>query len=260
MTIVGLLPSTEPIRVIDSISGGSSEILRGFGYRLSISSAISGDDIWTGPTSTIPIPPDVGEQMQVQSTSDSDDILGTGVRTLHISYIDANGLHQYETINMDGTNPTPTTATDIRFVQEIHGITTGSNLLSEGIITISKLGDADTVYTQIQPQTNQSLNTARMVPASHVLVVRTFNGSSGTAAGGKSADIRLRVTNHGFNLTPRVFHFVDNFLSFNSSTSRTYPDSIIVPELSIVKCTSYTTVAGADVQASWEGVLVPTPV
>lgn len=145
-------------------------------------------------------------------------------------------------------------------VQEMHVITAGSNLLAVGTITISTAGVPATVYTQIGPGTNQSLNTARMVPANKVLLITLFSCSGGAAAGGKSADIRLRSTNHNRLLTPRLFHFIDNALIFNSSAFRPYEKPIVVPSLAIVKCTAYTTVAGADVQASWEGYIIDTPV
>lgn len=260
MTIKGLLPSTEIIKVVDSLSGGESEILRGFGFRSSVSAAAAGDDIWTGTATTLPIPPNAGEQMEVLSTSASDTLAGTGAQKVMIHYIDAAGAEKEEEKNMNGVTPVPTTATNIRFVQEIHVTQAGTGLLAAGIIRIRSIATPTNIYTQIEANTNQSLNTARMVPAGKVLVIRTFNASAGAAAGGKSADIRLRATSHGLILTSRLFHFIDNFLGFNSGTSRQYQDSIIIPALSIVKCTSYASVGGADVQASWEGVLVPTPV
>lgn len=237
----------------------TSTVLRSFGLRLNISVATNGDDIWPGTATTLPIPPDAGEQMQLQSTSASDAAAGIGVQTIHLHYLDNTGTPNTETVTMNGVTPVLTLATNIRFVQEIHTITAGSNLLAVGTITISTAGVPATVYTQIQPGTNQSLNTARMVPAGKTLLITDFNASSGAAAGGKSADIRLRVTSHEGSITPRIFHFADNFLGFSSGTDRKYSSPVLVPSLSIVKCTSYTTAGGSDVQASWEGFLINNP-
>lgn len=260
MVVTGILPSTETPLFTDSISSGTIETLRGFGYRLSISTASAGDDVWPGTATTLPIPPDAGEQMQLVSTSASDAAAGTGAQTIVVHYLDASGNEKEELITMNGVTPVLTVATNIRFVQEMHVITAGSNLLAVGTITISAAGAPATVYTQIQPQTNQSLNTARMVPAGKLLIIEYFNASGGAAAGGKSADIRLRATSHGALLTPRLFHFIDNFLAFNSGTAREYEKTpIFVPAFGIVKCTAYATSGGADVQASWGGKLIPTP-
>lgn len=259
MATTGLLPSIEEQDYTDSISSGTAIGLRGFATRLAVSAAVNGDDIWLGTATTLPIPPDVGEQMQLVSTSASDGAAGTGARTVNIHYIDAAGIMKSETVTMNGVTPVLTVATNIRFVQEIHALTTGTNLLAVGTITISKAGVPATVYTQIQPGTNQSLNTARMVPANMVLLITAFNCTGGAAVGGKVADIRLRATSHERLLIPRIFHFIDNALLFNSSASRIYEKPIVVPSLSIVKCTSYATVGGADVQASWEGFLINTP-
>lgn len=259
MTIKGLVPVTENLIFIDLLSGSSVQVLRGFGFRLGVTAVATGNDIWPGTAVILPIPPDVGEQMQVVSTSASDTAAGTGVRTLAIHYIDALGNQKEENITMNGVTPVGTVATNIRFVQELHTLTTGSNLLSVGTITISTFGAPASIYTQIQPQTNQSLNTARMVPAGMLLLITAFHASNGSSAGAQSMDIRLRSTNHVGLLTPRLFHFIDNFMSFNSSSDRNYTQPIIVPSLGIVKCTAYANGGGSDVQSSWEGVLLPNP-
>lgn len=268
MVLKGLFPNIGEIQhFVDDISGGVAKPLEAVGFRSSISNATNGDDIWTGTAITIPIPPSAGQQMQVVSTSVADDgaPVGTGVLTLDIHYINANGLEKEEYITMNGLTPVPTVATNIRFVQDIHTLTVGTNLAAVGTISISQFGAPTTVYSTITPGMNRALNSARMVPAGKVLIIRSFNMSGGAAAGGKSADIRLRSTSdHGAILpvSPNpVFLVEDNFLSFNSGTSRIYGDNnpIIIPALAIVKCTAFASAAGSDVQASWRGILVPTP-
>lgn len=262
MTFQGLLPlSGTDIKYINSITGKAVTQLRAFGFRSSISAAVGGDDIWPGTAVILPIPPDAGEQMQVVSTSASDTAAGTGAQIVDLHYIDAAGAPKEETITMNGVTPVLTVATNIRFVQEMHVTAAGTNLLAVGTITISKAATPAQIYTQIQPQTNQSLTTARMVPAGKTLIIDSFNVSGGAAAGGKSADIRLRITAHHGVLMPGLFQFKDNYLAFNSGTSRRYDDNpLLAPSLAIVKCTAYATAGGADVQASWTGKLVDNPV
>lgn len=267
MVIKGLLPNIGEVqRFVDDISGGAAQPLEAAGFRSSISNATTGDDIWTGTATTIPIPPSAGQQMQIVSTSANDDgsPVSTGILTLDIHYIDANGLEKEESITMNGVTPVLTVATNIRFVQDIHTLTVGTNLAAVGTISISPAGIPATVYSTITPGMNRALNSARMVPVNKVLIIRTFNASGGAAAGGKSADIRIRTTSHHGILLPvspnPVFLLEDNFLSFNSGTSRIYGDDnpIIVPALAIVKCTAFASAAGSDVQASWRGILVPS--
>lgn len=259
MPLTGLVSITPEIILSDALSSGPAIPLTGFGFRQSISSSINGDDIWPGTTPSLPIPPDAGEQMSMVSTSVADSSVGTGARTVQIRYLDNNGDPKEETITTNGTTVVNTVVTNIRFVQEIHALTAGSDLLTVGTIILFKTGTPSQIYTQIQPGTNQSLNTARMVPNGKILLITEFNCSGGSAVGGKSADIRLRSTSHRGVLIPRLFHFVDNFLAFNSSTHRDYDYPIIIPSLGIVKFTAYTSNAGADVQASWQGILINTP-
>lgn len=262
MSLTGLLPfDGKRIRFTDNISSGEILQLRAFGFRNAISAVVTGDDIWSGTATTLPIPPDAGEQMQAVSTSANDTLAGTGAQKIMVHYIDHNGNEQMEIINMNGVAPVLTAATDIRFVQRMHVIQTGINLFAAGTITISKAATPAQVYDQIQPGTNQSLNTSRMVPAGKTLLIDSFNVSGGAAAGGKSADIRLMITSvHGI-LYPRLFQFQDNFLSFNSGTARRYDENpITAPSFAIVKCTAYALVGGSDVQASWTGKLINNPV
>lgn len=260
MTVTGLIPSIGRIDFIDNIEGGTAQELSAFGFRSNVSAAVNGDDIWPGTATTLPIPPDVGEQMQVVSTSALDNGGDTGIRTLDIHYIDANGEAKEEVITMNGITAVPTVATNIRFVQEIHAMTVGTNGVAVGTITISQFGAPATVYSQITAGFNRSLNTARMVPVNKALIIRSWNATGGASAGGKSADIRLRITAHHGILLPRVFQGQDNVLTFNSGAARIFEPPIVVPAFGIVKCTAYASVGGTDCQASWFGILVPTPI
>jgi len=259
-SIIGLYPiGTTSVDFLDDLSSGKAQLLTGFGTRLNISTAATGDDIWTGTAAVIPIPPDAGEQMTLVSTSDEDGAAGkTGALTVMIHYLNASGLPTVETVTMNGKTPVNTVATNIRFVQEIHVKTAGSNLLAVGTITIYKLGSASTIYNQILPQTNISLNTARMVPSNKICLIWTFNSSAG---GGKAADIRLRVTSHEGILYPKIFIFKDNMMMLDNANARIYRTPRVIPPLGIIKITAFavSAVGGANVQGSWEGILIDVP-
>lgn len=229
--------------------------LRGNGTRLNISSVTNGEDIWEGTASTIPTPADAGEWMTLVSTSIEDDSAGIGIRTVLIDYLDDNGIPRSETVTMDGTTEVNTLATNIRFVQEICALSTGSNGAAVGTISIYKKGFPATVYNIMSPGGNCSLNTARMVPANHILIIRNFSVSGGNASSGKTVDLRLRSTSKDGTLT-QIFHLIDNALVFNSGIFREFSSSQNIPALAIVKVTGYTPLAGQDVQSSWDGYTI----
>lgn len=226
------------------------------GTRLNISSVTNGEDVWEGTASTIPTPADAGEQMTLVSTSASDTSAGTGIRTVLIDYLDSSGNSQLETVTMNGITGVDTVAINIRFVQEIYAASVGSNSAAVGTISIYKKGFASTVYNVITPGNTSSLNTARMVPAGCYLALKIFNVSGGNAATGKTVDLRLRSTSKNGTLTPGIFHIIDNALVFNSGIDHQFPTSHSIPPLSIIKVTAYTSLAGQDVQSSWNGYTI----
>jgi len=259
-SIVGILPLLgNDVDFRDDLSTGKAQLLFGFGSRSNISNASTGDDVWTGTAAVLPIPPDVGEQMTVVSSSVQDGVGGTGILTLGIRYVDAVGVVKEEVITMNGTTPVNTVATNIRFVQELHTKTAGSNNLSVGTVIIYKLGSATTIYNQIEPNTNQSLCSARMVPAGKICLLWGFHCSAG---GGKAADVRIRATSHKGTLFSRLFHFKDNAMLLDNGAERVYRTPRVFPPFTIIKVTAYavSAVGGANIQASWEGILLDTPI
>lgn len=230
--------------------------LRARGTRLNVSAVTNGEDVWEGTASTLPTPADAGEQMTLVSTSANDTSAGTGIRTVFIDYLDNSGVPQSETVTMNGTTEVDTVATNIRFVQEIFAASVGSNGAAVGTISIYKKGSVATVYNAITPGNTSSLNTARMVPLGHILIIRSFTVSGSNAASGKTVDLKLRSTSRGGILAPGIFNIIDNALVFNSGINREFFSSWNIPALAIVKVTAYTSLAGQDVQASWDGYTV----
>jgi len=123
----------------------------GMGERESIGTTATGEDVWRGneltpaPTSTVtvPTPAEAGEQMTIVSEGDADNgATATGALTIRVCYLDAAGAEQEEDVTLDGTTPVNTVATDIRFVNDFHTVTVGSNGVAEGHIKIYKTGTA----------------------------------------------------------------------------------------------------------------------
>jgi len=168
--------------------------INGFGRHTS-AGAVSNQIIW--PDGTFVIPPSAGVQMAIVSTSANDAAAGTGIRQVEVHYLDASLNPQFEIVTLNGLTPVNTVATDIRFVQDVHGHTTGALKLSAGIIAMTNGGNT---YGYIPAGTLRSASSARMVPkGKRMFVVDLAAGaSSGTAAA--AVQIELVATQHDTRL------------------------------------------------------------
>ena len=133
------------------------------------------------PNGVYALPPAIGVQLSIVSTSANDSSAGTGVRTVDLHYLDANLVDQIETITLNGITPVLTVATNIRFVQCMHMVTYGSGKVAAGTITGSVGAQS---YTEISTGKIRCSSSIRMVPMGKRLNVTTIYGgsSSGTAA------------------------------------------------------------------------------
>lgn len=232
--------------------------LRVFGIRLNVAAATNGEDVWEGTASTIPTPAAAGEQMTVKSTSTSDGPdPATGIQVIEIEYLDNNGLAQSETLTMNGTTEVDSVATNIRYIQEICAISVGSNGAAVGTISIYKKGAASTIYSTISPGNNCCLNSSKMIPANNQLRIKNFSVSGADAATGQTINLILRSTSRDGVLTSGIFQPIDSILVYNSGMYREYFTSLTIPAFAIIKVTAYASTTGQDVQASWEGILIP---
>lgn len=265
MTITGLLPATlDSQSYTDDISAGPVDYIATFGFRTAVAIVATGVDIWTGAATLIPIPPLAGQQMSVISTSAQDGVAGTGILTIEIHYIDANGIAKEETVTMNGVAAVNTAALNIRFINDFYALTAGATKAAVGTITIFPVGVPGTIYTQIDIGKTRHINTARMVPKDKVLLIESFDASGASAVGAQSVDVRLRITAHHGILIPvtppnTVFISEDSILVFNSSESANYATPIVAPSLAIIKISAFALVAGQDIQSSWHGKLVSAP-
>lgn len=224
---------------------------RGFGDRLALSTAATGDDVWAGTATTCPIPAAAGEQMTLVSTSANDTAAGSGVRTVDVHGLDHYGNPQTEIVSLNGTTPVNTVRTDWRFIQGIHTNSIGiPYTAAQGVITIYKIGFAATIYNQIAIGTNVSLNSSRMVPNG-----KTFYLAAGhaTAGSNKPVAVRLRATSTLEDTLCDFFQFKDLFLLIDSALSIKYTLPIKFPSLCIIKATAYSATAGGDTSFSYSG-------
>ena len=202
--------------------------------------------------SSINIAPVGGVQMQLASTSPSDGPGGTGIRGVHIHYIDGNGDDADEDILTNGTTPVLTSPLDIRFVQCLHMVAFGSDKAAVGDITLSAGGQ---VYSGIVAGGIRCSSSARMVPAGKRLLVKNISAGavSGTAA---RCEIQLGCTVfEGHDYTEdRILIPVDEWLLKDNSATPLLDMPYAFPAGSVVAL-QVTSDKSATVSASFRGAI-----
>lgn len=234
-------------------------VFEAFGERASIATTSTGDDTWRGAATTIPEPPAAGDLMSVVSSSVNDiDPNGSGARVINVHYLDENGDEQEVSANMNGQNTVDIPVIKMRFVQYIHVTSKGSNGAAVGNIIIHKTGDAATIYNTIIIGTNRSLRAQRMTPNNKTFLLLGWNCSS-SAKSAQDPDLtaRIRSTDDNGVLIPGVYNFKDSAITKNTAPNRDLINSPkIIPSLSVTKITTWTDVAGQNVEGGFYGVLI----
>ena len=203
----------------------------------------------------LPQPPDVGEQMTLQSTSQADNGTSTtGALTVRIEYLDADGVEQTEDVTLNGTTIVNTVATNIRFVNDMYTLTVGSNGVAEGNITIRAFGGAvaTDMYNMIALGGNKSLVPHRMVPLGKTLYLMQWHCAE---ANNKRAVFRLRSTDMNGVIIPGVFCFKDTCYVNGNPSGPLQLDAVPVPALSIVKVSYWASATGGEGSCGWWGYL-----
>lgn len=233
---------------------------RSLGERDSIGNTATGEDLWQGAATTVPIPEQIGTADSIDIVSDdaADTLAGTGVRKVTIDYLDTNWTSQSITINMDGTSNVQVLTDDCRFIQRIYAKEVGSNNAAEGTITIYRRGDSSRIYAQIAIGGNMCLTINRMTPAGHTLYITNWHAGS---SGSSRCAIRLRASAMdgvytGADLNNPVFLFKGTSNLHNSSTHYKFSPPIKVPEKTFIKASVWTSNPGAYVSVGYGGVLV----
>ncbi len=224
------------------------------GERESMGTTAAGEDVWKGSATTIPTPVDAGEQMEIVSSSagDEDGPGGSGIITILLDLILADGTVILETVTMNGNTPVVLANDNVRFVNDMCAVTVGSNGVAVGEITIYKQGSSSTIYSMVAIGNNRAVVPRRMVPINKKLLL---TGWHATEAQNKRVAIRLRSTDHDGILYPGVYCFKDTSYLKQSSSGH-IPLHELIPALSVVKITGWPVVSGAEVGCSWRGILV----
>jgi hypothetical protein len=174
-------------------------------------------EIMVFPGSTVKDPsvaPVGGVQMTLVSTSAQDSAAGTGVRTLRFNYLDANLNPQSEIVAMNGTTPVLTTATNVRWVGDLTGLTFGSEKHAVGDIAVTNAG---TRYKFLDLGARATRSTAFRVPAGKRLIVHSI--FAGANSGSAAAKVQISfVASVIANLDGSVDRFETSGLLFRQGT------------------------------------------
>jgi hypothetical protein len=210
------------------------------------------DDLTQIPNTTV-VPYPNGQQLEIFSSSSNDAAAGTGMQTLEIHYLDSNGFEQNETVTLAGAGTVTTQATDIAFVQWIHGKSVGSGGVAAGNIKLQN--SAGTVYEYVAAGGNQSLSAKYKVPTGKTGYVYGWQ-CSGIS---QRIDVRLRATveRHDRSLIPGVFLFQDICVLKDSTTGYIpFPIPLRMPAGAVVKMSGISSGAAGDSGGQFDVLLV----
>lgn len=209
--------------------------------------------VW--PNGTFIVPPSTGIQMAVSSDSANDTAAGTGIRSVHIHYIQAGTLEEKtEIVTLNGLTPVNTVATDIRFVQCMHMHEYGSLKVSDGNISLKDTGGTNT-YSYIATSAKRCSSSARMVPGGKVGYVMGAVGGSISSTADAGVILRMGTSYfEGHDYTDDSI-LIDNVAIpiQNSSIAYRFPMPLgPIPEGTIIGVLGETDKA-ATIGASWFG-------
>ena len=226
-----------------------AEPFDGFGRRATAgaeANVLWPDGAWVNPVST-------GVQLSVVSTSASDGVGGTGIRSLELHYLDANLAPQSEILILNGTTPVLTAATNIRFMQCMHMDTFGSTKAAVGTITASNGGNT---HSQVSVQRVRCESSMRMVPAGKRLFVTSFSAGSISGTAAASTIISLASSKFGDHdyTADSAFIPLGSFGMQDTTATITIPVPLVFEE-GVIFGMTFVTDKAAIVVGTWFGWL-----
>jgi len=108
-------------------------------------------------------------------------VAGTGLQTLRIAYLDANGAEQVETVSMNGTTPVLTTATDVTAINSITGASFGSTGAAVGAVSVKDLAAA-VIFGTVSAALTQDDAACYRVPVRKKAYIASLDLSAGAVA------------------------------------------------------------------------------
>ncbi len=166
-----------------------------FGRNPDVDGNSAPEDVWNGggdytgqPEGP---PPDVAETVTVVSSSTADADEGTGMRSIRLAGLGADGLIQTEDIVLDGTTPV-TSVMEWYTVTRMYGLTAGSGKTNAGSITTAMSSTTSNVCAVLPAGFAQTQIAAITVPANCEAIIRRRQaGVSNNQSQAQEAEIAL---------------------------------------------------------------------
>lgn len=170
-------------------------------------------------------------QRSIASSSANDTAVGTGARTLKITYLDQTGAGPFtEVLTLNGTARVNTVATNICFIEQIEILTAGSGGVNAGIITLYTVPTSGgTAIGTIAASDNQTFWAHHYVATSKTCNITGIScGHNGTTVGSGAL---FTLNAKSLSLANSVESQVSDFVRLYGQTStfaRTYSSPIKV--------------------------------
>lgn len=167
-------------------------------------------------------------QRSIASASALDTAVGTGARTVRITYLDSTGAGPYtEDVTLNGVTYVNTVATNICFIESIVVLTVGSGNSNAGILTLkaATAGGGATIAT-VAAADNTTKWAQHYVPLGKTCYITDFHAAASLNAASAGALVYLQKTPLG-SYTREIngrLHFIGNI----GSTIATYATPIAV--------------------------------
>lgn len=195
------------------------------------------------------------QPFEIVSNSAQDGVAGAGALTVEVSGVDTNGDEITQNITMNGTTPV-SIPTSMKWVHRAKVLTTGTNNVNVGTITISTTAaatPASTAYLQIDPDEGQTLHAVYYVPNDYTnLEITRVEFSSGAGD-----DLRFQLqTFEGTSSSWRTKISLDVYQKPYAREMERSP--LIVPANSLVRIRAKSNAVGAGTKlasATFQGQL-----
>ena len=130
------------------------------------------------------IPQGIEAQRSIISTSINDTFGGTGANSIVINYLNASFQLKQDIVNLNGTTPVNTNATDIAFIENMIVQTVGSGGMNAGVINIFTLtSGGGTIWASIAAKDNSTYYAHHYVPAGAICYLLNVSVGSTLVAG-----------------------------------------------------------------------------
>lgn len=232
--------------IIGNLNHGPTDrqLVQVFGRNLVVNNTL--EDAWDGPTSLY-VFPTTPIQMRVVSSSVNDTLAGTGTQKLEIHYLDTDYLEQTEIVNMNGTTPVNTVATNILRINRVHTKQIGTNGTPVGNISVTNTAGTVT-YGYLTAGLNIARQAIYTVPAGKTLYVTKWQASSGSTGNHFCQTVLRATSEYGVRL-PGVFLVQDEVGTQNGAIEIDYAIPLVMPEKTDIRISNVSDAVNANVIA-----------